>query len=85
MARIAYLTMILFLVLTVISSTSLSCQAGGCISCPRQSPPTHTCLPYPPPCTPQNCANFCAHMHFGSEGAYCKQRGRVSECCCLQT
>ncbi|KAG2557592.1 hypothetical protein PVAP13_8NG213100 [Panicum virgatum] len=56
MARIVYSTVILFLVLTVISSTSPFCQAGGCISCPGR--PTHTCLPYPPPCTPQNCANF---------------------------
>ncbi|TVU21333.1 hypothetical protein EJB05_30961 [Eragrostis curvula] len=74
-----------FLVLAVISSTSISCVSATCTGCPTPKPkPATPCFhagSSPHPCTVEGCKKLCEHHQYKSDLAYCKSVS-PGECCC---
>uniref|UniRef100_K3ZKL8 Uncharacterized protein n=1 Tax=Setaria italica TaxID=4555 RepID=K3ZKL8_SETIT len=76
-----------FLVLAVVSNTSIWCIGATCSGCLTAKPKTKT----PPcfqlgsdthPCKLVECQNHCERQNYNRASAYCK--GRIpDECCCM--
>ncbi|KAG0530181.1 hypothetical protein BDA96_05G163300 [Sorghum bicolor] len=82
--RIIYFTSVIFLVVTIMSSSCPTCQAGN--SCSKfghrcsPPPPSETCYTEPS-CDPLRCYRKCQSLH--KEYSRCKSINvNPHECCC---